>query len=158
VLLIESAANSISVNVTFRGKSCQKILFFGLVLIATAMIGCGSTEIAQTEPSAPAVESPRSEEDIATETLRKMLEAATQGDWDAYVEFYGEQHKFSSPADRDGLVKRFEEKWAEKVVEGLNRAVEFPVQIDGDKAEFRDGDDTVFILYRSEDGDWTFHL
>ncbi len=136
----------------------SKNIIFGLVLFATAMIGCGSTEIAQTEPDAPAVELPRTDKDMATETLGKMLEAATQGDWDAYVEFYGEQHKFGSPADRDALVKRFEEKWGEKVVEGLTLAVEFPVQIDGDKAEFRDGDDTVFILYRSEDGKWTFHL
>lgn len=110
------------------------------------------------KPSPPAVESPRTDEDLATETLRNMLEVATQGDWEAYVDFYGEQHKFSSSADRDALVKRFEEKWGEKVVEGLNRAVEFPVQIDGDKAEFRDGDDTVFMLYRHESGDWTFHL
>lgn len=148
----------------------SKKLMFGLVFCATA-IGCGGPELAQDatsgstvnapgadEPDAATVATPRTDEEIAADTLSKMLAAATEGDWEAYVEYYGEQDKFRSPADRDALVKRFKEKWGEKVVEGLSRAVEFPVQIDGDKAMFQDGENTLFILHRNETGDWTFHL
>jgi hypothetical protein len=146
-------------------------LIFGLVLCATAVTGCGGNQLTEIEPSVSTVEehgsneanastatTPVTDEDNAAETLSKMLKAAKEGDWEAYVEFYGEQDKFRSPADRDALVKRFEEKWGDKVVEGLSRAVEFPVQIDGDKAMFQDGQETLFILYKNENGDWTFHL
>ena len=136
-----------------------KQLIVGLVLGATAVTGCGSPDVAQREPSAVTLESHRSDEDIAAETLNRMLEVATQGDWEAYVDHhYGEQQKFRSPADRDALVRRFEEKWGERLVQGLSRAAKLPVQIDGDKAVFLDGDDTVFILHRSEGGGWKFHL
>jgi len=153
-----------------RGQIMSKTLMFGLVFYATA-IGCGGPELAQNrpsdssvnapgadEPDAATVATPRTDEEIAAETLSKMLAAAKEGDWDGYVEYYGEQDKFRSPADRDTLVTRFKEKWGEQVVEGLSRAVEFPVQIDGDKAMFQDGENTLFMLYRNETGDWTFHL
>ncbi len=55
-------------------------------------------------------------------------------------------------------VQRFEETWGETIVQGLSRAAELPVQIEADKAIFLDGEDTVFILHRSESGDWKFHL
>ncbi len=136
-----------------------KYLIVGLILIATAVTGCGSSDVAQSEPKAVTLEPHRSDEESAVETLNRMLEVATQDDWEAYVDHhYGEQHKFRSPADRDALVRRFEEKWGEKLVQGLSRAAKLPVQIDGDKAVFSDGDDTVFILHRSESGDWKFHL
>ena len=136
-----------------------KQLIAVLVLSATAVTGCGSPDLAQREPSAVTLESRQSDEDVATETLNRMLEVATKGDWEAYVDHhYGEQHKFRSPADRDALVRRFEEKWGEKVVQGLSRAANLPVQIDEDKAVFLDGADAVFILHRSEGGRWKFHL
>ena len=129
----------------------SKTLIYGVLLCVTTVAGCGSSKAA---PNAP-----RSDEDAAAETLSKMLEVAVWGDWGAYVDsHYGEQHKFRSPADRDALVKRFQEKWGEKLVQGLRRAAELPVKIDGDRAEFHDGEETVFILYRSESGDWKFHL
>jgi len=136
-----------------------KQLIFGLVLSAAAVTGCENPNIAQSETSAVPFETTRSDEDLASETLDRMLEVASKGDWEAYVDHhYGEQHKFSSPADRDALVRRFEEKWGEKLVQGLRHATKLPVQIDGGKAMFLDGDDTVFILHRGEAGDWKFHL
>ena len=136
-----------------------KQLIVGLVFSTIAVIGCGSSDVAQHEPMTMTLEPQRSDEDIAVETLNRMLEVATKGDWKAYVDHhYGEQHKFRSPADRDALVRRFEEKWGKKLVPGLSRAAKLPVQIDGDKAVFSDGDDAVFILHRSESGDWKFHL
>ena len=137
----------------------MKQLIFGLVLGATAVTGCGSREVAQHERSEVATESHRSDEDIAAETLDHMLKLATKGEWEAYVDHhYGEQHKFRSPSDQDALVKRFEDKWGEKLVQGLSRAAKLPVQIDGDEAVFMDDDETVFILHRSESGGWKFHL
>lgn len=137
----------------------SKKIIFGLVFCATTATGCGSPEVAQTEPSAATVESHRTDDDVAAETLSQMLEVARKGNWEAYVDsHYGEQHKFRSSADRDALVRRFEEKWGEKFVQGLSRAAELPVQIDGDKAVFLDGDDTVLILHRGEAGGWKFHL
>ncbi len=126
---------------------------------ATAVTGCGGPDVEQREPNAVTLESNRSDEDIAAETLNQMREVAARGDWEAYVDqHYGEQHKFRSPADRDALVRRFEEKWGEKLVQELSRAAELPVQIDGDRAVFLDSDDTVFILHRGEGGGWKFHL
>lgn len=137
----------------------MKQLIVGFVFSATVVAGCGGPDEAQREPGAVTLESPRSDEEIAAETLNQMLEVATQGDWEAYVDdHYGEQEKFRSPADRDALVKRFEQKWAEKLVPELSRAAKLPVQIDGDQAVFLDSDHTVFILHRGEGGGWKFHL
>ena len=105
------------------------------------------------------LESHRSDEDTAAETLHRMLEVATKGDWEAYVDHhYGEQHKFRSPAERDALVRRFEDKWGEKLVQGLSHAATLPVRVEGNGAVFLDGDDKVFILHRGERGGWKFHL
>lgn len=138
----------------------RKQLVVGFLLFGvTAVIGCGSPEIAQREPTTASADSDNSDEDNAAETINRMLEVAKSGDWEAYVDdYYGEQRKFRSPADRDALVKRFEEKWGEELVQGLGHAARLPVQIDGDKAIFLDGDDTMFILYRSQSGGWKFHL
>ncbi len=137
----------------------MKQLIVSLIFGATAITGCGGPEEASRELSAVTLESHRSDEDIAAETLDRMLEAAATGDWETYVDkHYGEQHKFRSPADRDALVTRFEEKWGEQIVQALSRAAKLPAQIDQDRAMFLDGDDTVFVLYRSEDGGWKFHL
>ncbi len=134
-------------------------LVVGLVLGATAVTGCGGPDETNREPRAVTLESHRSDEDIAAETLGRMLDVATRGDWAAYVDdHYGEQHKFRSPADRDALVRRFEEKWGEQIVQALGRAATLPVQIDEDRAVFLNSDEAAFILYRSEDGGWKFHL
>jgi len=55
-------------------------------------------------------------------------------------------------------VRRFEQKWGETLLQGLNRAAKLPVRIDGKTAVFQDGEDEAFVLYRSESGDWKFHL
>lgn len=94
------------------------------------------------------------------DTLSKMISAAEAGDWESYVDdYYGEQHKFRSSADRDKLVSRFREKWGSKVIPGLREAsrVEPHLSTDGNKAIFKmkQGD---FILYKSKDGYWMFHL
>ena len=137
----------------------RKHFIAGLLFSATAVTGCGSPDIAQREPTTVSAESIKSDEDIAAETLNRMLKVARKGNWEAYVDdYYGEQRKFRSPADRNALVQRFEEKWGETIVQGLSRAAELPVQIEADKAIFLDGEDTVFILHRSESGDWKFHL
>lgn len=139
--------------------------------IATAallvlLVGCGGPQQdAPAEPlagtpapaSAP-MEAPESDAEAASQTLDEMLTAARAGDFGVYVDkYYGEADKFGSPADRDALVRRFEEKWKDKIVEALARASELPVKIDGDQALFLDGEEPVFVLYRHEDG-WKFHL
>jgi hypothetical protein len=134
-------------------------LVVGLAFCLIGAAGCESRKVAQ-QPSGevPAPSNP-SDEDVAAETLNQMLDDATKGDWQSYVDHhYGEQHKFRSTADRDALVKRFEEKCGVQLVEGLSRAAKLPVHIDGDTATFSEGDDTVFVLHRSADGGWKFHL
>ncbi len=137
----------------------KKQLVAGLLFAATVITGCGRPDIAQREPTATSAESPISDADIADETLDRMLEVARNGDWEAYVDdYYGEQHKFRSPADRDELVQRFEDKWGAELIQVLSRAAKLPAQVEGDKAVFMDGADTVFILHHSESGVWKFHL
>ena len=137
----------------------KKQLIAGFLFSAIAITGCGRSEIDQRDSTPVSAESHNSDENIAAETLNRMLEVARNGDWEAYVDdYYGEQHKFRSPADRDAMVQRFEENWGEKLVPGLSRAAKLPAQIEGDKAVFLEGDETVFILYRSENGGWKFHL
>lgn len=137
----------------------KKQIIVGLVLSAATSLGCGSPNVASRETAVATPAKSRSAEETASETLNRMLEVATQGDWGAYVDqHYGEQDKFRSAADRDALVRRFEEKWGEKIVPGLQRAAQLPVQLEGEKALFLDGDDPVFVLHRGEGGTWKFHL
>lgn len=132
---------------------------FSICVVLAATAGCGGS---QTPTEEPAVEAPTpqlSDEDLAAKTLLQMLELARAGDFEAYVDdFYGETHKLRSPADRDALVRRFKEKWGDALVEGLDRASKLPVVIDGDQATFLDGDEPAFILHRSAEGSWKFHL
>ncbi len=89
-----------------------------------------------------------------------MLEAAEAGNWEKYVdEYYGEQHKFKSPSDRDKLVSRFREQWSSEVIAGLKEAsqVEPELSEDGTKARFKLSNGEL-ILYKNEQGNWTFHL
>lgn len=137
----------------------RKPFIAGLLLSATVFSGCESADIVQSEPTNVSADSIRSDEDVAAETVSRMLKIARKGNWEAYVDdYYGEQRKFRSTADRDALVQRFEEKWGKTVVQGLSRAVELTPQIEADKAIFLDGEATVFILHRSRSGEWKFHL
>lgn len=94
-------------------------------------------------------------------TVAAMLDLAEAGDWSTYVgEFYGEQHKFASDADREKLVLRFEQKWGLQVIEGLRQAATVTPTIEDavGRAVFAKDGQPVFMLYRSTDGRWTFHL
>ena len=134
--------------------------WIAMLAVMGLMSGCGS-QTAQPAPkkASEPTQVSLSAEELASQTLSEMLAVASSGDFDKYVDaYYGESHKFGSPADRDALVQRFEGKWRDSLLDGLNRAAELPVKIDGERALFLDGDEPVFILHRSEDGAWKFHL
>lgn len=95
----------------------------------------------------------------AAQTLQAMFKLAQSGDWGEYVDrYYGETHKFGSDADRDALVRRFEERWGEKVVDGLERVVGSVPEISEGKAIFNVEGKPGFVLHRAPDGSWKFHL
>ena len=122
-------------------------LMVSLVVVASASLGFGCSR-SQSQSTSP------------TGTLSSMLEAAEDGDWEKYVDdYYGEQHKFKSSSDRDKLVSRFREKWGIQVIAGLKEAsqVEPELSEDGTQAIFQLSNGE-FILYKSEEGNWTFHL
>lgn len=130
----------------------------GCMLIAT-LFGCGKPNNSETEVTPVALKTDLSDEELAVQTLQQMLQVAEKGDWGAYVDnHYGEQDRYRSPADRDVVVKRFEDKWGKKLLPILRRAAEIPVRIDGELAVFMDGEETIFFLHRGKDGGWTFHL
>ena len=92
-------------------------------------------------------------------TVDAMLALAEAGDWAAYVDdYYGEQEKFSGPADRDALVARFRDGWGERVLEALRGLEGIEPVIEGERAVFRRDGAEVFVLYRDADGRWGFHL
>ena len=118
-----------------------------LVVVASVSLGFGCSR-SQSQSTSP------------TATLSAMLESAEDGDWEKYVDdYYGEQHKFKSPSDRDKLVSRFRDKWGSQVIAGLKEAsqVEPELSEDGTKAIFQLSNGE-FILYKNEQGNWTFHL
>ena len=130
-----------------RGSLGLKQLVIWLVLLGSVTLGMGCSQ-KQTQATSP------------TETLSAMLEVAEAGNWEKYIdEYYGEQHKFKSPSEREQVVSRFREKWGSKVIVGLKEAsqVEPELSEDGNQARFklREGE---FILYKNEQGKWTFHL
>lgn len=95
----------------------------------------------------------------ATETIDEMLMLARAGDWASYVDrFYGETDKFTSPADRDALVARFQGPWSERVLTALERAAGVDPEIQGDQAVFNVDGEPAFVLHRDADERWTFHL
>ena len=101
-----------------------------------------------------------SEEAQAGATVQAMLALATQGEWEAYVDlYYGESHKFTSPADRTALVERFEQQWSTRVIDGLRQAGSVTPTIDDEgRAVFSVDGQPVFVLYKSDTGRWMFHL
>ncbi len=122
-------------------------LMVSLVVVASVSLGFGCSR-SQSQSTSP------------TEILSAMLEAAEAGNWEKYVdEYYGEQHKFKSSSDREKLVSRFREKWGSEVIAGLKEAsqVEPELSEDGTKARFQLSNGE-FILYKNEQGNWTFHL
>jgi hypothetical protein len=96
----------------------------------------------------------------ASATVAAMLALAEEGRWAAYVdEYYGEAHKFDSPDDRIALVERFEQQWGTRAIEGLQQAASVAPVIDEEgRAVFTVDGRPVFVLYKSDDGRWTFHL
>lgn len=133
-------------------------------IFAALLTGCQpkSTSVipvTTTETGLQEVLPEKSDEQRARDAAKEMLALAEKGDWGAYVDgFYGESHKFRSSADRDELVRRFEVKYAGRVLEALRGVVELPISIIDDHADFTDGDEVKVQLHRSEDGRWTFHL
>jgi hypothetical protein len=96
----------------------------------------------------------------AVATLAEMLKAAEAENWEKYVDdYYGEQHKFRSSKDRDSLVSRFKNKWGNRVISGLREASQVKPKIsdDGTRVIFQ-LENGKFILYKNEQGKWTFHL
>ncbi len=125
-----------------RSSKYSIVLLFVAFLLA---LGVSQSQSASASPKA---------------TLSAMLRAAEAGNWGKYVDdFYGEQHKFRSSADRDKLVLRFRNKWGSKVIPGLKEAskVKPTLSKDGSKSIFqlKKGQ---FILYKNKQGKWTFHL
>ena len=88
-----------------------------------------------------------------------MLELAEAGDWAAYVNgFYGEAHKFRSPADRDALVERFEQRLGHEGHGGAGACASgVTPTIAGGRATFVENGQPLFELHE-HDGRWTFHL
>ncbi len=126
-------------------KVLKHLIILSVVASVSLGFGCSQGQSQSTSPTA---------------TLSAMLEAAEDGDWEKYVdEYYGEQHKFKSPSDRDKLVSRFRDKWGSQVIAGLKEAsqVEPEFSEDGTQAIFQLSNGE-FILYKNEQGNWTFHL
>lgn len=126
-------------------KKVLKHLFVLLLVVNSISLGFGCSQSQTTLPTA---------------TLSAMLEAAEAENWEKYVdEYYGEQHKFKSPSDRDKLVSLFREKWGSQVIAGLKEASQVKPELseDGTLARFQLSDGEL-ILYKNEQGNWTFHL
>ena len=136
----------------------RQLIGTAILVILFGLVGCDRAP--ETTPADRAPETAKSTpEEQATAALSEMLAVAKAGDWGAYVDrFYGEQEKFRSPTDRDAVVARFAEKWGAKVVVALSAAEPIAPRIDGDQAIFEQDGQTVFILYRNDSGEWTFHL
>ncbi len=130
-----------------RGSQELTHLVISLVLVVSVSLGTGCSQNPSQSTS-------------PTETLSAMLELASEGNWEKYIdEYYGEQHKFKSPSDREQLVSRFREKWGSKVIVGLKEAsqVEPELSQDENQARFKLSQGEL-ILYKNEQGKWTFHL
>lgn len=127
------------------------------VVVASALVsGCGpsSADAGSEAESArsPAVESP-------AQVAASMLALARAGDWATYIDrYYGEQHKFRSPDDRDRLAEMLASR-ADQIVSGLEQVQSVTPEIapDGTTATFTLPGGDAFTLYR-DSGGWTFHL
>jgi hypothetical protein len=127
-------------------------------LLATVLLlfGCSSSDEREPE-SYQALQ--RDGAEAASIALDAMREAAEDGDWETYVDrFYGEQHKFASPDQRDLVVERFRGPWGEEVLPVLVEASQLTPRIVEDRALFERDGELIFILHKDDDGRWTFHL
>jgi len=127
-----------------------------VVVAASLLSGCGPSSAdagSESESArAPAVESP-------AQVAASMLALARAGDWATYIDrYYGEQHKFQSPDDRDRLAEMLASR-ADQIVRGLEQVQGVTPEIapDGSTATFTLPGGDAFTLYRSS-GAWTFHL
>lgn len=139
------------------------MVLFRFLIVTTVLAwtsGCGKTAPEADPNPAPATSKTMSAEDQAANTVKAMLALAQKGEWGAYVDdYYGESQKFGSDADRNKLVERFEQKWGAKVVDALKQAATVaPVIDDEGKAVFNVDGQPAFVLYKTEDGKWKFHL
>ena len=132
-------------------------LTISAAIVASALVsGCGPSSAdagsAAESPRASAVESP-------SQVVASMLALAREGDWAAYIgRYYGEQHKFQSPDDRDTLAEMLASR-ADQLIGGLKQVQHVTPEIapDGTTATFALPGGGVFTLYRGSGG-WTFHL
>jgi len=128
---------------------------FGLLMtLALTIAACAPS----TQTATEATTANDSRIDAAIRTLDDMLAAARAGDWERYVSFYGEQHKFDSDADRAALVARFRDQWGAQVVQRLSRASGLAPRIEGTRAIFEMDGEAVVVLHADDAGRWTFHL
>lgn len=124
-----------------------------LLVLVCALLGCGG----QAEQDKP--NDQQSAAELASRTVDDLLTLARAGDWENYVDrYYGESHKFRSAADRDQLVQRFENQWGDKVLDSLEGVVHVKPVIEAESALFQVDGETLFVLYRTTDGEWKFHL
>jgi hypothetical protein len=131
-----------------------------MVAVLASSSGCEQRSSPGGESPAANTAQARPDEQGAAATVAAMLALAEEGAWGAYVDdFYGESHKFASDEDRNQLVQRFEQQWGTQVVEALRQATTIAPVIDDDgRAVFTTDGEPVFVLYRTDDGRWTFHL
>lgn len=133
--------------------------WLGVMLGAIVVTGCGRSTVSQTELTPVAHKSTLSDEELARQTVRQMLELATKGDWGAFIDHhYGEQDRFRSRADRNRLVQRFEKEWGDVYLAQLRQAAGLPIQVTDDLALFIDHTECVLSLHRDSHGEWKFHL
>ena len=136
---------------TALSHACAAVLTAGVFF----SFGCGSN-------SGPEADHQTLQDDAAaaaSAALVDMLEAAQAGDWEAYVDrFYGEEHKFASPEERDMVVERFRDEWGAQVLPVLIEASELTPRIVEERALFERDGQLIFILHKDDDGRWTFHL
>ncbi len=116
------------------------------------------TDVHNALPASSAVD-PTSDSQKAVQALDDMLALAQAGDWTTYIDrYYGEAHKFQSPADREQLIQRFQAEWGERVIVALEQATQITPEIEENRAIFKIDGEPIFMLYRTDDGRWTFHL
>ena len=141
----------------------KTIYLLGTMALALIMTSCGpgaGDAEASKAPDEPGTDVHSTDVQAARDTITSMLTLAEAGDWAGYVgQFYGESHKFAGPEDQARLVERFETRWGEQIVPMLNKIAPLTPTIDGQgRALFVEDGKTVFVLYRHEDGRWTFRL
>ena len=132
------------------------LIISAVVVAASLLSGCGPSSAdagsAAESSRSSAIESPE-------QVVESMLALAREGDWATYIDrYYGEQHKFRSPDDRDRLAEMLASR-ADQIVRGLEQVQGVTPEIapDGSTATFTLPGGDAFTLYHNS-GAWTFHL